>query len=199
MKKSIFFIILATFLFSCSIMNVTAKGKYKLKKPTYVVALSDSLLYDMVSKDNYDSISFSTNMISGDMGNVSFEMHSREGNMYDEKYGGIYESKFVFYRKGCEPSDTLYSWHVPLARVPNAKEVMVNNDRNILKVFSDCHAKSISVLTLDKKIIAEKNVDGRLTEFSIPGNVKYLTINIQHDEVVDSVWNTNSVFTYPVR
>ena len=33
-------------------MSVTAKGKYKLKKPTYVVALNDSLLYDMVAKDN---------------------------------------------------------------------------------------------------------------------------------------------------
>ena len=58
MKKRIFYFTLAIIAFSCSIMSVTGKGKYKLKKPIFVVAESDSLLFDIEATDKYDSISF---------------------------------------------------------------------------------------------------------------------------------------------
>ncbi len=204
-KKSIPFIILAVFIILCSMMSVTTKGKHKLKKPIYVVAESDSELFSIKATDNYDNnIHIEMHAIEGKMGTVSFETHIRESNttdsVYVEKYRGIYEKKLVFFRKGCEPSDTLYSWHVPLVHAPNTnREIMVNNEGNNLKVFCDCHAKSISVSTLDKKIIAEKTVDGRLTEFSIPNDVKYLTISIHHGDAVNSLYNENTVFFYPVR
>lgn len=203
MKKRIFYVTLAIITFSCSIMSVAGKGKYKLKKPIFVVAESDSLLFDIEATDKYDSVSFQMNIIESKIGNVSFETHCIEDNGNERvdvhKYGGVYESKCVFHREGCEPSDTLYGWHIPLAFVSNGKKIMVSNEGNILKVFCNCHAKSISLLTLEKKLIAEKTIEGRLTEFVIPDGIKYLTINIQHGEEGNVKFKTNTIFTYPVR
>ena len=203
MKKRIFYVTLAIITFSCSIMSVAGKGKYKLKKPIFVVAESDSLLFDIEATDKYDSVSFQMNIIESKIGNVSFETHCIEENgderVDEHKYGGVYESKCVFHREGCEPSDTLYGWHIPLAFVSNGEKIMVSNDGNILKVFCNCHAKSISLLTLEKKLIAEKTIEGRLTEFVIPDGIKYLTINIQHSEEGNVKFKTNTIFTYPVR
>lgn len=191
MKKNLTALLLLFCTVVCTAQNTTRK----LKKPVFVAAEKRSELFDILATDSYDSLSYSMKLVMDDMGSVARESHlvniyGRE-TIYRDYYSGIYDVKYLFYRKGYEETDTLFGWRVTGLRDDN--EIMLNNEGTSLKIFGTGYGRSVSVYTPDSIMIVETAIKDKVTELEIPTGLEYLNVDIRYDE------SYHYLFRYPVR
>lgn len=177
-------------------MQNSASDSKKLKKPRFVESLNDTLLFDIVATDTYDSLFFSLTMNEDDNVTISSLAQTVQGEykMISDYYIGLYNEKYVAKRKGYENSDTLYGVRVTGLR--NNNEIMVSNEGATLKFFGKDYGQSISVYDMNGKLVAEGDIRNGMTEIPIPiarGYLKEVLIVIKYDE------HRNYNFKYPIR
>ena len=191
----IIFLLTTLFVFSCMASCQARNPNGKLKKPVFVASNKESEIIDIKATDNYDSLSFKMEVVTGDMGDVRRETHYIETNgkerVYKQSYAGVYVAKYVFHKKGKEDSDTLYARHVQFL-VGMENEIILNNEGTTLKIFGKNYGKNVIVSTPDNKIVTEKAITNGVTEVNIPTDVEYLNIDIKYDEQV------HYTFKYPI-
>lgn len=177
-------------------MQNSASDSKKLKKPRFVESLNDTLLFDIVATDTYDSLYFSLTLNEDDNVTINILAQTVQGEykMDSDYYIGLYNEKYVAKRKGYENSDTLYGVRVTGLR--NNNEIMVSNEGTTLKFFGKDYGQSVSVYDLNGELVAKRGIRNGMTELPIPmarGYLKEVLIDIKYDEY------RNYSFKYPIR
>ena len=150
-------------------------------------------LFDILATDTYDSISFSKNLVEGELWDIS----KRNTIVIDGKecsdeigFAGAYDVKYCFHRKGYEDADTLFGWNVHFT---NNLQILLNNEGDKLKIFGKDYGEKVAVFTPDDRLVSEKDIDKPAISFQIPLGFDHLKVDITRDS------GTHYIFNYPVR
>ena len=189
-------IILLTVLFALFFTG-TAKSQNssaKVRRPIFVESLNDSLLFDLMAMDVYDSISFDLKM-ADDMDKCNILATRAKGPdgteyTFKEPLGGFWDERYVVYRKGYGYSDTLYAWRVMLIE---KNEIVLNTEADTLKIFGRDYGQSVTVSNPDGKVIGQKDIHNGVTELIIPKGLEYLDLDIKRND------NEHYLIKCPVR
>lgn len=164
----------------------------KVKRPLFVEAENDTLLFDVMAMDTYDSLNFDLELVQDKKWYVSIKQPTIYGEMFTEENAlqTIYDQKIVAKRDGYEDSDTLYGWRILLL---GNEEIMLNNEGTSLKIFGKGYGEDITVSTPDNKFISKTDVKDGVTEIPIPKGLEYIGLDIKRPDDI------HYIFNYPVR
>lgn len=179
------------FTISSTFSTIARNVNQKVKRPIFVEAENDSLLYDLMAMDTYDSLKLDMELVQNKKWYVSLKLPTVNGTMFTQEnaFQSIYVQKIVTKRKGYEDSDTLYGWRMHLIN----EEIMLNNEGTLLKIFGSGYGEDITVSTPDNKVISKTAVKDGVTEIQIPEGLEYIGLDIRrHNDI-------HYIFNYPVR
>ncbi len=173
----------AVFALFCTGVAKSQNSSAKVKKPIFVESLNDSLLFDLMAMDVYDSISFDLKM-ADDMDKYNIlASHAKapdgSDHIFKEQLGGFWDERYVVYRKGYGYSDTLYAWRVMLLE---KNEIVLNTEADTLKIFGRDFGQSVTVSTPDGKVVGQKDIRNGVTEIIIPQGLEYLDLDIKRND-----------------
>ena len=169
-------------LFSTGLIK-SQNSSAKVRRPIFVESLNDSLLFDLMAMDVYDSISFDLKM-ADDMDKCNILATRAKGPdgteyTFKEPLGGFWDERYVVYRRGYGYSDTLYAWRVMLLE---KNEIVLNTEADTLKIFGRDFGHSVTVSTPDGKVVGQKDIRNGVTEIIIPLGLDYLDLDIKRND-----------------